>query len=296
MCRKTSWCAVLFLLLGAAAPAQNLVFNAGFHNDLNGWAPLSAAWDEDDANGQINSGAALLMDSPIGDVPFSVSQCIPVEPDTAYQFGYRYRIPSGQPVPPTVRATLQWFDNEECGEPDLGTDSFVGATIGEWSDVPLAPVTAPVGAVAVQVTAEVLFPEGEPGPFAGLFDNVVLVPAGTCQTFGTTLCLTEGGRFKVTASFRTPDGQEGVARASQQTIDSGNFWFFTSNNQELHIKVLNTCETEFHTFWVFLSGLTNVEVEVVVEDTVAGQFRTYSNTLGQPFQPVLDTAAFNTCP
>jgi hypothetical protein len=78
--------------------------------------------------------------------------------------------------------------------------------------------------------------------------------------------------------------------------ESGTFWFFDPNNLELSVKVLDACGTSFDSFWVFAAGLTNVEVELIVTDTESGQVRVYGNDLGQDFAPILDTAAFYTCP
>ena len=47
---------------------------------------------------------------------------------------------------------------------------------------------------------------------------------------------------------------------------------------------------------MFAGGLTNVGVEILVTDTEAGITRSYSNELGEAFQPIQDTSAFATCP
>ncbi|MGE5232499.1 MAG: hypothetical protein ACM3OB_00150 [Acidobacteriota bacterium] len=104
------------------------------------------------------------------------------------------------------------------------------------------------------------------------------------------------GRFEVTASFRTPAGQTGDARAvGPRSNDSGQMWFFDKSNAELVVKVLDGCASSGN-YWVFLAGLTNLQVEVTVTDTTTGNHRTYSNPQGQPFVPVQDTAAFAACP
>jgi hypothetical protein len=124
-----------------------------------------------------------------------------------------------------------------------------------------------------------------------------LVPLGTageaCVANGTTLCLAEG-RFEVQASWRTADAA-GIATASALGTDSGYFTFFNPNNVELTVKVLDACSLS-DTFWVFASGLTNVEVLLTVTDTETGARRQYFNTQGETFAPVQDTAAFFTCP
>jgi CSLREA domain-containing protein len=113
-----------------------------------------------------------------------------------------------------------------------------------------------------------------------------------CVPGGTMLCLA-GGRFSVSAAWRTAQAS-GAGQAIPLTGDTGYFWFFDAANVEVVAKVLNACQG-FDRYWVFLSGLTNVEVTVTVVDTVSGQTRTYSNPLNQRFRPVQDTNAFATC-
>jgi CSLREA domain-containing protein len=112
-----------------------------------------------------------------------------------------------------------------------------------------------------------------------------------CLTGGPTLCLSDE-RFKVTVSFRTSQGQTGSGQAVELTPDTGYFWFFDQNNVEVTAKVLNGCGFN-QKYWVFLSGLTNVEATVRVTDTVTGATKTYTNPLGRTFRTVLDTGAFS---
>lgn len=117
-----------------------------------------------------------------------------------------------------------------------------------------------------------------------------------CMPDATTHCLA-GGRFEVKADWTDFDDNEGDAMAILPSDTSGEFWFFTPDNTEILVKVLDACDApEFESFWVFAAGLTNVELTIEVRDTVSGQVREYENDLGQPFAPVLDTAAFATCP
>ncbi|HTR03508.1 MAG TPA: trypsin-like peptidase domain-containing protein [Thermoanaerobaculia bacterium] len=114
-----------------------------------------------------------------------------------------------------------------------------------------------------------------------------------CVANATTLCL-DGARFRVTAFYTTSAGASGTGMGVPLTGDSGYFWFFSADNIELVVKVLTGCSLNQH-FWVFSGGLTNVGVTLLVEDTVAGTSQTYTNAIGNAFQPLQDTQAF-VCP
>lgn len=117
---------------------------------------------------------------------------------------------------------------------------------------------------------------------------------GNCISDATTLCL-NNSRFRVTATFLTRQGQSGNAMAVPETTDTGMFWFFSSNNIEAIIKVVNGCVLNSR-YWVFAGGLTDVQVVLTVTDTQNGTVRTYTNPQGTAFAPIQDTAAFATCP
>ena len=75
------------------------------------------------------------------------------------------------------------------------------------------------------------------------------------------------------------------------TGDTGYFWFFSANNVEVVIKVVDGRAVN-NRFWVFAGGLTNVNVIIIVTDTLTGATQTYINPQGIAFQPILDTGAF----
>ena len=135
------------------------------------------------------------------------------------------------------------------------------------------------------------------GAFSSTFPAVQqwLAPAslGSCVPDANTLCL-ENSRFRVTAFWTRTDNSSGAGNAVSLSGDSGYFWFFSSTNIELIVKVLDGCSIDSN-FWVFAGGLTNVDVMMLVEDTVTGASQVYLNTQGQPFQPLQDTQAF-ACP
>jgi membrane-associated phospholipid phosphatase len=123
-----------------------------------------------------------------------------------------------------------------------------------------------------------------------------LTPVSTpsvCTVDAGTLCL-GGGRFKVQAQWKTA-AATGPAQVVSQTADSGQLYFFAPDNTELTVKIVDACAYNDR-FWVFASGLTDVQVLLTVTDTHTGRTRQYFSAQGKPFAPVQDTAAFATCP
>ena len=117
-----------------------------------------------------------------------------------------------------------------------------------------------------------------------------------CRPDDTTLCLNDG-RFKVVAAWEDFAGTTGAGRALLPSADSGEFWFFSQDNTELIVKVIDGCNHPgSDAYWVFAAGLTNVEVTLTVTDTATGQSKVYENPLGRRFRAILDTEAFATCP
>ena len=116
---------------------------------------------------------------------------------------------------------------------------------------------------------------------------------GACIANATTLCL-DDARFRVTAFYATAAGASGTGMGVPLTGDSGYFWFFSADNIELVVKVLTGCGVN-NKFWVFTGGLTNVGVTLIVEDTLTGATRTYTNPVGNAYLPLQDTQAF-ACP
>ena len=115
--------------------------------------------------------------------------------------------------------------------------------------------------------------------------------SASCTPTSTSLCLT-GARFTVQVQWRA---SESAAFSSGQAValtsDTGYFWFFEPDNIELVVKVLDGCALNGQ-YWVFASGLTNVDVDIAVTDTATAQVRHFTNPAGTAFIPVEDTSAF----
>jgi hypothetical protein len=145
-----------------------------------------------------------------------------------------------------------------------------------------------------------------PAHAAGLVDVAVTTSAGTgtlargftytsytvapCVATSTSLCL-NGGRFRAEAQWRVPTAnQSGQAAAIPLTGDTGYFWFFSSNNVELVVKVVDGRAFNGR-FWFFSGALSDVEYTITVTDTHNGAVRTYTNPQGT-LASSADTAAF----
>lgn len=119
-------------------------------------------------------------------------------------------------------------------------------------------------------------------------------PPSTCTPSETTLCL-GSGRFRVTAFWNAGGGQAGVAHARALGRDSGYFWFFAPDNAELFVKVLDGCGFN-GAYWVFVSGLTDLSIQLTLTDTATGRNWRASTNLRELFPPQIDLRAFPDCP
>ena len=146
----------------------------------------------------------------------------------------------------------------------------------------------PLGEAAPAVTDITAFPDcADPLP-------------AVCVEEEGAICLS-GGRFRVETSWRDEAGATGPGELVSipeaglaKSDDSGLFYFFSRDNWELLIKVLDGCGINDH-FWVFAAATTNVETTVTVTDTATEQVKTYTNPLGRAAEAITDTTAFATC-
>jgi hypothetical protein len=102
-----------------------------------------------------------------------------------------------------------------------------------------------------------------------------------CAPGSNTICLGPGGRFAARLTWKNPfTGESGPGHPVHLTPDTGAFWFFSDQNLELMVKVVDG--TGFNDrFWVYTGALSNVEYTLTVDDSLAGTERVYHNP---PFQ------------
>ncbi|MDQ2978520.1 MAG: S8 family serine peptidase, partial [Acidobacteriota bacterium] len=111
-----------------------------------------------------------------------------------------------------------------------------------------------------------------------------------CAPGPTTLCL-NAGRFQVDVRWQVPtQGTSGLGNAVPLTADTGYFWFFSANNIELVLKVVDGRAFNGR-FWVFYGALTDVAYTVTVTDSQTGLQKTYFTPQGT-LASRADTSAF----
>lgn len=181
-------------------------------------------------------------------------------------------------VTDTLTGAIQLYSNDlgEVFQPILDSGAFATCDAAEPADAAIALAA--------------------PEPARETTENLEAAPAAAGEAYCEQnpslpwdLCL--GGRYQVKATWRTPSGAVGVGFSQLVTADTGVFSFFSADNLELVIKVLDACHLPTPRRWVFASGLTDVEVDLSVEDLATGRRRDYHNGLGA-FAPIFDLDAF----
>lgn len=107
--------------------------------------------------------------------------------------------------------------------------------------------------------------------------------------------------FQLDVTWRDGRGNSGRGVPIVENDRSARFWFFRPGNPELQVKIVPACEA-FGRYWVFVAGLTDLEVEVRVAGPshsdlrqpppTADSTRVYTSPLGEAFRPILDTEGF----
>jgi hypothetical protein len=196
--------------------------------------------------------------------------------------GARLRLKAGKDIsgyPAQVRKIFQAMKTYGLILADNGTDMYITGTHDpRWDNDVLNPAFASLTADDFEVVQLGWKPSA----------------ATICTAGDTRLCL-NGSRFQVDVDWTTRTGSSGAGHAVPLSTDTGYFWFFTSGNVEMVIKVLDGCGVN-NRYWVFAGGLTDTRVRITVTDTLRGVTKQYANPQGTAFRPIQDTSAFATCP
>ncbi len=181
----------------------------------------------------------------------------------------------------SAAGTELWQVDGASHQPELVSDLFPGPES-----------SAPLWVSGSQESALFLADDGVVGREIWEVDQPSVAP---CVADATTLCLANG-RFRARAVRRDFAGELGAAGVVPLTGDSGYFWFFAPGNPEVLLKVVDACGLPgFENFWAYSTGLTNVEVELEVVDTVTGERREVRTALGETFGPLYDSGSFEVC-
>jgi hypothetical protein len=277
----------------------NLVENGAFDDDVAGWSDPGTHGDvvlgTTDESGGAESGSLRFEALASSTSAQSKSDCFSVHPGQPIVFGASSL---GEAlVPHTARAVLQFWSNATCSGA-LMSGKSIGSDLDGREAYTWMPVqgrgAVPAGAQGARLALTVL--TEAVAPPAVSFDDAYVYEGLTCARASMVTCLNDG-RFRFSATWKTPEGIYGQALAKPfaAASDSAYGTFFSPSNVEVVVKVLDGCGLN-ERFWVFASGLTNVETVLTVTDTYSGAKWTRKNPPDTIFLPVFDTGAFATCP
>lgn len=181
--------AIVLVLGGIPAVAQNLVTNGSFDSNTSSWnftTPGTFTHSTSlDADGNPVSGSGELANSST--VPFGTSfaaQCITtgISGGSSYDWGARMRFDTGNSQTGSGRANVvvSFFDGAICRGSNVGgstTFDFTSSNTNVWTQNEVLGFTAPGGAVSAQVGLWTVKTEAS-GVMTVNFDNVVFGPAG----------------------------------------------------------------------------------------------------------------------
>ncbi|MCY3964129.1 MAG: fibronectin type III domain-containing protein [Acidobacteria bacterium] len=170
------------------------------------------------------------------------------------------------------RRTYHNPPREVCGQKDL-------VAFGDLSPAALSPGAGPIG--GGRAGFDLLRMNVAALDLAGL--DLASEGGGHCETGEGRLCLLDD-RFAVEVDFVDPNADPDVEQAAKvipslTTAKTGFFWFFSPSNIELAVKMLDGRALNGR-FWLLYGGLSDVEYEITVTDTVTGEDSTYRNEAG----------------
>lgn len=290
---------------------SEIALSTGNPSGENGDGQQASHWKDDDLGGSYIG----IMDPTL---PSGVTQAITEADKLAFDsIGWKLAgSSSGAPAAPsnlTATATassvirLSWTDNSS-DETEFRVEQLSGASFVDIG-------SAAANATSINVTG---FTAGTTATFRirarnasgdSAYSNEASATTlsdgpTSCTASATVLCIDSAAgdkRFKVSVTFQTSQGGglsgngAAIALNSLGVTKGGLFSFFSADNPEMLVKVLNGCGVNNH-HWVFITAGTNVGLVTTVTDTKNGTTKTYTNNDLTPAQPVQDTSAFATCP
>ena len=104
--------------------------------------------------------------------------------------------------------------------------------------------------------------------------------------------LLQQGRFQVEVAWENNAGESGPGRLVQPpSQDSALFYFFSEDNWELMVKVLDGCAINGF-YWVFGAASTDVAYQVKISEVGGTRTFEFSNEAGQPAAATTSITAF----
>ena len=174
---------------------------------------------------------------------------------------------------------------QTTGEAEVFFGSFLSGIAGQFMfvEIPLQALGNDDGRVHVSVVS------GDRFEYADVAPNDSFIVSRLQSEV-----LVRGGRFLVTLDWKSQLGTEGAALPVFTSEDSTLLQFFSRDNWEMVVKVLDGCPINGF-FWVYFGGPTDVEFTLTVTDLLTGVSKDYFNPLGTAAPAVRDIGAFPTC-
>lgn len=157
--------------------------------------------------------------------------------------------------------------------------------------------------IALRVVAGVLIPDFNISPNNALGDGVdgpdvpylasfpyVANPHSGFDRIHANAAQLQSGRFTMGVTWTKSDGSTGTAQPVGVALNTQGFWFFSPDNIELTVKVLDGRAINGH-FWVFYGSMTDVAFTLTVTDTTTGAQKVYTSAQGTNGS-LDDTSAF----
>jgi len=113
--------------------------------------------------------------------------------------------------------------------------------------------------------------------------------SSACAAGRSSLCL-QDGRYEVRVNWQAREAEGPGFVLPQRTGNSGLYYFFSPDNWEVLLKVLDGCSYNGH-HWVLAAYATDVALDIEVRDTRTGFTRSYTKEAGGGVPALVDVAA-----